>query len=173
MWNTNNPDKHKERLAKWRLENPDKVKENRYKNYWGNYEATKAKRLRWRKENAEKITAQNVKWNLNNKEKRKAWCEKWRKNNPSLHAERERVRNGVKKQATPVWANRKLMDDIYARALEKSRITGIDYHVDHIVPLQGKNVCGFNWEGNLQIITAVENVKKGNRLIANVATNAK
>ena len=36
-------------------------------------------------------------------------------------------------------------------------------HVDNIVPLKSAIVCGLHWEGNLQLLTSVENIKKGNR----------
>lgn len=42
--------------------------------------------------------------------------------------------------------------------------TGIDYQVDHIVPLRSPIVSGLHCEANLRVITATENAQKGNML---------
>ena len=53
------------------------------------------------------------------------------------------------------------MESIYAYCAALRRV-GLDYHVDHIVPLRGKTVSGLHAPWNLQVISGQENVQKGN-----------
>lgn len=61
------------------------------------------------------------------------------------------------KERTPIWAD---LDSI-KRIYEDSFSLGPDYHVDHVIPLHGKNVSGLHVHYNLEIKHKTENLKKG------------
>jgi len=66
----------------------------------------------------------------------------------------------------PAWANLDAIEHIYAEARRMTVVTGIRHEVDHIVPLQGREVSGLHVENNLQILTKQANRLKSNRLLA-------
>lgn len=68
-----------------------------------------------------------------------------------------------KRGAVPPWANRAAMLEAYKAAKAISSTTGIDFEVDHVVPLSHPLVCGLHCEANLQILPASANRSKGNR----------
>lgn len=64
--------------------------------------------------------------------------------------------NAQRRTRIPKWSERKEILAFY-----KNCPPG--YHVDHIIPLQGKNVSGLHVLSNLQYLPAEANLAKGNR----------
>lgn len=93
----------------------------------------------------------------------KSMHRKYRENNRSLLTAKSRNYRELKNKRMPKWANKELIAKFYMMASNITAETGIEHHVDHIVPLNGKKVCGLHVEYNLQIITGENNMKKGNR----------
>ena len=102
-------------------------------------------------------------WRAANLEKSKAIFKKWRDANPGVMAMHSAKWRAALLQATPAWANQKKIAEFYETADGLSMLTGEWYHVDHIVPLQGKTVRGLHCEANLQVLPEVDNIRKGNR----------
>ena len=96
----------------------------------------------------------------------KIYMVKYNKANRSKRTAQENKRRAGKLEATPPWLTEdhlKSIYSVYELAKECEVLTGDKYHVDHIVPLQGKNVCGLHVPWNLQVLPADINIKKGNR----------
>lgn len=67
------------------------------------------------------------------------------------------------KKCTPKWANFKYIELWYIFARMEAERTGKSVHVDHIVPLKSKFVCGLHCEQNMQLLFAEDNFKKNNK----------
>jgi hypothetical protein len=127
-------------------------------------EVLRDKCSRWRKSNPEKSRRSNIQWKIEHRERSRSTSMAWKKANPGKVVAQIALRKARKIQATPSWADLQLISDIYDFAAFRSRREGIKYHVDHVLPLKGENVCGLHIENNLVILPATENIRKSNGL---------
>ena len=100
-----------------------------------NREALLPKKRQWANENRDRLSAQQLRWQAEN---------------------RDKTAKEARKRATPPW-----VDMVAIRSIYRERPIGMT--VDHIVPLNGRDVCGLHVPWNLQYLTRSENCSKGNR----------
>lgn len=161
-------------LKEYYIKNIDKFREYKQKNkertreynkqYWASRknneefrQKEKERTLAWYHANFDKI-----------KDKKNARNRKWASNNKGIINFYTNKRYTAKKQRLPIWLtedNLKQIKALYKLASSLTKSTGVPWHVDHIIPLQGKNVSGLHVPENLQVIEGVINISKNNRYI--------
>ena len=122
--------------------------------------------------------------NQNNPDEHKKASEKYRKNNPEKIKETNRKdrkthpdrvnahtanRRAKREKALPDWLSKKAyekIDDIFCDREKIQNKTGVEYEVDHIMPIdwETSKCCGLHVPWNLEVITRRANRKKGNKL---------
>lgn len=147
----------------WRAANPAKPRpeQQRLENIERCKRRYRAKR--------EQILAYHREHRLRNRDRINDRLKRWREANRPKMAAHAMARYAAKLRATPAWADLKAIEAFYIEAARLTRETGIPHQVDHIIPLRGRNVCGFHIETNLQILTAEANRRKKNNFEESIA----
>lgn len=121
----------------------------------------------WRKNNPAKVKQHNETQYINHTQKIKDNVKKWSKNNPVkilAHTRKQQIKRLMR---SPKWLTEDdhwMIEQSYELAALRTKMFGFSWHVDHILPLQGKTVSGLHVPTNLQVIPAVDNIRKGNRV---------
>ena len=137
-------------VKKHREDNRDRYKELERKRYAQNPERRIQSVLKSQDKNRETFNSYRRSYNKLNRAKVTSWDK----------AKRLRRENRV-----PVWLtdkHKKEIQDYYWLAQDLKKVTGEDYHVDHIVPLNGKNISGLHVPWNLQVLPSDINMRKSN-----------
>lgn len=145
-----------------------RAKKNAYQQKWNekNREWKNERAKLWSKRNPGRCSEYTLAWQEKNKEKHRQYRVEYERKAKSVSNARCARRKAAKIQRTPDWLtddHHFLISEIYKASQERSDMTGVPHHVDHIVPLRGKKVSGLHVPWNLQVITASENLSKLNK----------
>lgn len=147
-----NKDKIAKYMKAYRLTHKEekKIHDKKYRD--SHKESIALYKKEYRKKNADKMAKQDSIYGKSYRKANRGKCNaKWAKYTCS------------KKNRTPAYANLKAIAKIYRTASVLSKMLKREFQVDHIIPLQGKNVSGLHVENNLQIISAERNHRKSNK----------
>lgn len=113
----------------------------------------------WSRENKDRSDAIKNKYVAENREKVRESKRKWSKANNKQVLAKTRKYQASKLNATPSWLTKEQLNEMVAIYVNCPE----GYHLDHIVPLQGKNVKGLHVPWNLCYLPASENSRKSNK----------
>ena len=154
--------------VKWIREKSKNINRSEYikQYYLINKEQIKKKLKEYEEKNKERIALrrklQRIRDSEQYKKRLKESKKRYKENNKErytlLNRQQCAKRRAKLLKAIPKFANLDKIKEIYINCPK-------GYEVDHIIPLQGKNVSGLHIETNLQYLPMRENRVKGNKLI--------
>jgi hypothetical protein len=158
-------------LNKSRLNNPERTRTQKKKDTLklmakpGYREKKNEGSVKYRKANKDKCRATIAAWSARNPDKVKTYAKKTKTVNSGNINALTVKRRLAKLHRTPKWVGSEeqwLIKQAYQLAALRTKLFGFAWHVDHIIPLQGKTVSGLHAPHNLQVIPGIENVRKAN-----------
>ena len=136
--------------------------------YLRNRELTKARAKAWAEANPDRRQEILAKNREEHREERNAYNRAWFAENSDKRAAYEAKRRATLLQRTPQWLtedDRWMIEQAYDLAKARTEMLGFEWHVDHVVPLQGKRVSGLHTPSNLAVIPGAENCRKNSRFL--------
>jgi len=128
--------------------------------YDRNVEKNRAASKAYREANVAKVAIQQEAYREANRENLRKYFRDYALKNKGYARAKSVRRRAAKLSATPIWADRDEIQSFY----DALNYLGKGWHVDHIVPLVSPLVCGLHCESNLELVPALENLRKGNRV---------
>jgi len=146
------------KAKQYREQNKQEIKERRQVRQADDSE----RRKQWGKENKDRLAAYMREWRTQNKtrELEIAKASRSRRIEKILQSNKERV--DWVKRATPAWAEKWILSEAKRLARLRTKLTGAQWDVDHIVPIKSPKVCGLNAFTNIQVVPKAVNAAKRN-----------
>ena len=165
-WRSRNTERHRQMARDWYIENRERDLQKGKDYYRNNKEKVLERTSQWKAENAEQYKESNKIWRKANPSKVAEYERRYIENNREKVNAKAAARRATKLQSTIKLSpeHEQAIKRLYAFANYISEKTKIQHHVDHIVPLQGKEMMGLHVPWNLQVIAASRNLAKGNKI---------
>lgn len=163
----------KKSATKYREEHRKIINENNRNIYAKNIEKERARSRKDYINNLQDRKKYQEEYRKVNKELIKIRISNWQKNNKGKMNAKTARRRAKKLKASPNWGelNDFIIQEAYSLAILRTNLIGLQYEVDHIIPLQNKYICGLHVGINLQVITSIENKIKCNKLQEEIIDN--
>ncbi len=130
--------------------------------YHSNLDESQAKNREWKNRAyaaaPEKHKVKSKQWREQNPEKAKESAKKYKQDNRGYYTAKQMERKAGQLKRTPAWlsdSDFEAMEKLYEECPD-------DHHIDHEIPLQGRNVSGLHVPSNLQPLEASKNIVKRN-----------
>lgn len=162
-YNAANKEKAAARAKAYREAHKDAVDARVKAWHQANPERRAAHRKAWRDANYEAARVIERASYESNRDARLATKRQYAADNRARYTHYTQKRKAALGRATPKWADTAAIVAIYQQCADLTAATGIEHHVDHIVPLKGRTVSGLHVQNNLQILPANQNRRKYNR----------
>lgn len=94
--------------------------------------------------------------------KQKAYQREYYLKNRQKRINRARERSDKERRATPLWVKWWSIQELREKARKETKATGVQHHIDHIIPIDHPLVCGLNVPWNIRVVTADINLSKQN-----------
>jgi hypothetical protein len=159
-WAQQNPDLKKQRAAEWYANNREEIIERVKTNYHKDINKSRQRARDYAETHKDEARIRVKKWKQANPER--ARLNDLNRDPVKLHSAKAKYR-AARRQAYPPWiddAHMARIHEVYRLRREISEKTGVVHEVDHIVPLQGKTVCGLHVWWNLRVIPREENNRR-------------
>ena len=129
------------------------------------YQENKEARKVYIESNRERVAFLKKRWAVDNRDKCNLSAHRWASRNLDRGCAKAARYRASKINRTPSWSETKAIEELYTKARDLRESTGHEYHVDHIIPLNGERVSGLHVLANLQVLRAEENLSKSNTFV--------
>lgn len=153
-------------VIKYKKKNPEKVKEWLRKSNEKHHEKRLAYHRKIYKENPGKIKARNKKSNLKHIDRLRKTRRLYRQNNSAkinMYGANRRSKRHTFNSCEEL--TNFVVQECYSLNILRKNIFNFDWHLDHMIPIQSKLVCGLHVWNNFQCIPQTMNSHKSNKLI--------